>query len=65
ISPNGERLLASDTVAMQMLIFNRSVETGALRLRQRLDLPGSPDNLEIDLYRGGCLSTLSLHGTPY
>ncbi|CAM9376658.1 unnamed protein product [Ectocarpus sp. 4 AP-2014] len=51
MSPNGERLLVSDTVAMQMLIFNRSVETGALRLRQRLDLPGSPDNLEIDLYR--------------
>ncbi|CAM9654065.1 unnamed protein product, partial [Ectocarpus fasciculatus] len=51
VSPNGERLLVSDTTAMQMLIFNRSVETGALRLRQRLDLPGSPDNLEIDLYR--------------
>lgn len=39
-------------MAMQMVIFNRSLETGALTLRQRLDLPGSPDNLELDLYRG-------------
>lgn len=37
---------------MQMVIFDRSLETGALTLRQRLDLPGSPDNLELDLYRG-------------
>lgn len=52
LSPNGERLLVSDTMAMQMVIFNRSLETGALTLRQRVDLPGSPDNLEIDPYRG-------------
>lgn len=64
LSPNRERLVVSDAAAMQMLIFNRSVETGALRLQQRLDLPGSPDNLEIDLYRGGCLCAFSLHGTP-
>eukprot|EP00752_Nemacystus_decipiens_P009105 g8129.t1 len=51
LSPNGERLLVSDTMAMQMVIFDRSLETGALTLRQRLDLPGSPDNLELDLYR--------------
>ncbi|CAM9780211.1 unnamed protein product, partial [Hapterophycus canaliculatus] len=51
LSPNGERLLVSDTVASQMVVFNRSLETGALTLRQRLDLPASPDNLELDLYR--------------
>lgn len=55
LSPNGERLLVSDTVAMQMIIFNRSLDTGALTLRQRLDLPGAPDNLEMDVYRGGQL----------
>ncbi|CAM9884975.1 unnamed protein product [Pylaiella littoralis] len=51
LSPNGERLLVSDTMAMQMMVFNRSLETGALTLRQRLDLAGSPDNLEMDVYR--------------
>eukprot|EP00903_Cladosiphon_okamuranus_P013564 g12635.t1 len=51
LSPNKERLLVSDTMAMQMTIFNRSLETGELTLRQRLDLPGSPDNLELDLHR--------------
>ncbi|CAM9090142.1 unnamed protein product [Scytosiphon promiscuus] len=51
LSPNGERLLVSDTAASQMVVFNRSLETGALTLRQRLDLPASPDNLELDLYR--------------
>lgn len=42
----------SDTMAMQMTVFNRSTETGALTVRQRLDVPGSPDNVEIDIYRG-------------
>ena len=52
----------SDTMAMQMVIFDRSLETGVLTLRQRLDLPGSPDNLELDLYRGTglCLQLLKV-----
>lgn len=35
-----------------MVVFDRSLETGALTKRQRLDLRASPDNLEIDLNRG-------------
>ncbi|CAM9123512.1 unnamed protein product, partial [Sphacelaria rigidula] len=46
-SPNKERLIVSDTMGMKMLVFNRDVRTGALTLRQHLDLPGSPDNVEI------------------
>eukprot|EP00904_Undaria_pinnatifida_P007493 jgi/Undpi1/3874/HiC_scaffold_16.g07242.m1 len=51
LSPNKERLLVSDSAAMQMVVFDRSLETGALTKRQRLDLRASPDNLEIDLNR--------------
>lgn len=52
LSPNKERLLVADSMTMQLLVFNRSLENGALKLRQRITMPGSPDNLELDLYRG-------------
>lgn len=51
LSPNKERLLVSDSASMQMLVFDRSKETGQLTTRQHLDLRGIPDNLEIDLNR--------------
>lgn len=48
-------------MGMKMLVFNRDVRTGALTLRQHLDLPGSPDNVEIDVYRGDVLRFIVGH----
>lgn len=52
LSPDKERLIVSDPMAMQMVVFKRALDTGELTVRQRLAVSGSPDNLKIDLYRG-------------
>lgn len=56
VSPDKERVLVSDSMSLQLLVFNRSSEDGALSLRQRLDLPASPDNIQLDAYAGELVS---------
>ena len=47
-SRDGKRLYLSEVSGRTVSIFDRDLQTGALTLKRRIQVPGGPDNIELD-----------------